>query len=164
MVRKKVIKTLFDYLTVFLGILASFITALVAFVSDSLIVVLSVKVKSNTELAFIVPIIILTIYLLSLFVLSIVLSIVFRKNNYMPISILLHLILSPILALMMHTYFIGKIIDLFAIRELISPAEGMILFFVAIIFCIELLVLSIISVLTFIITKVVRYKKSKDVI
>lgn len=160
MVRKKVIKTLFDYLTVFLGILASFITALVAFVSDSLIVVLSVKLKSNTELAFIVPIIILTIYLLSLFVLSIV----FRKNNYMPISILLHLILSPILALMMHTYFIGKIIDLFAIRELISPAEGMILFFVAIIFCIELLVLSIISVLTFIITKVVKYKKSKDVI
>ena len=112
MVRKKVIKTLFDYLTAFLGILASFITALVAFVSDSLIVVLSVKVKSNTELAFIVPIIILTIYLLSLFVLSIVFSIFFRKNNYMPISILLHLILSPILALMMHTYFIGKIIDL----------------------------------------------------
>lgn len=157
MVRKKVIKIVFDYLTVFLGICISFITAIVAFVSDSLIVVLSVKVKSNVELAFIVPTIILTIYLLSLFVLSTV----FRKNNYMPISIVLHLILAPILALMMHICFIGEIIDLFAIQELISPAEGMMLLFVAVIFCIELLVFSIISVLIFIITKVVKYKKSK---
>lgn len=157
MERKKVIKFVFDYLTVFLGICISFITAIVAFVSDSLIVVLSVKVKSNVELAFIVPTIILTIYLLSLFVLSTV----FRKNNYMPISIVLHLILAPILALMMHICFIGEIIDLFAIQELISSAEGMMLLFVAVIFCIELLVLSIISVLIFIITKVVKYKKSK---
>lgn len=157
MERKKVIKIVFDYLTVFLGICISFITAIVAFVSDSLIVVLSVKVKSNVELAFIVPTIILTIYLLSLFVLSTV----FRKNNYMPISIVLHLILAPILALMMHICFIGEIIDLFAIQELISPAEGMMLLFVAVIFCIELLVFSIISVLIFIITKVVKYKKNK---
>ena len=157
MVRKKIIRILFDYLTVFLGILASFITASVAFVSDSLIVVLSTKVKSNINLSFVVPTIILTIYLLALFALSIV----FRKNNYMPISVLLHLMLSPILASMMHIFFIAEIIDLFAIRELITPAEGMMLIFVAIIFCIELLVLSIISVLTFIITKVVKYKKSK---